>query len=290
MSGSGADVAANEIFDAVMAGVGGVDIPTVDFSGAEFQLPDPADLSEKIARLTNADLTEGKVGGTGTFDALMTGFNAYLKAEFDKGRITGEQYSKAFIALSEGAMGQAVQYLLGRDTAYWQAITAQQNALAAQAATITARVQLEAAKVQLASLQIEHQKNRAEYALIKLKLATEDMTYGAAKFTLDFLLPQQEQLLKEQVETARAGTMDTRTDGTTAILGSIGKQKELYSQQITSYKRDSEVKAAKIFIDAWTVMKTIDEGLLPPTNFNNTGLDEILTTLKQTNNLLTPAP
>ncbi len=79
--------------------------------------------------------------------------------------------------------------------------------------------------------------------------------------------------------------MDTRTDGVTTITGAVGKQKALYTQQITSYQRDSEVKAGKIFIDAWMTMKTIDEGLLPPDGFTNTNLDEILDTLKTNNDL-----
>ena len=73
-------------------------------------------------------------------------------------------------------------------------------------------------------------------------------------------------------------------DGTT-VTGLLGKQKELYSQQITSYKRDAEVKAGKLWIDAWITMKTIDEGLLPPDQFTNTEINEVLATLK-TNNLL----
>ena len=282
MPNSGAGEAANSIYDTIMAGVGTVDLPIVDLSEDQFQ-PDGTALSVDIERLTNKDLTEEKIGGEGTFDALI-GYAVYLRQEFDKNRITGEQYAKAFIALSEGAMSQAVQYLLGRDQAYWQAVTAQQNALTAQAQTITARVQLEAAKVQLASLQIENLKTRAEYALTKIKLATEDMNYGAAAFQLENILPQQEALLKEQVEAARAQTLNTRTDGT-AVAGSVGKQNALYDQQITSYKRDSEVKAAKIFIDAWTAAKTIDEGLLPPQEFINQTLDQILLTLKETNNL-----
>lgn len=285
MSGSGADIAANDIFTSVMTGVDIITLPVVDLSGADFQLPAPGVLDDTITKLTNADLTTGVIGGTGTFDALMTGFNAYLKGEFDKGRITGEQYAKAFIALTEGAMAQSVQYLLGRDSAYWQAVTAQQNAIAAQAAVITARVQLEAAKVQLAALGIQAKKDQAEYALTKLKLATEDKTYGAAAYTLQYLLPQQENLLKEQTETARAQTMNTRSDGITVVAGSVGKQKDLYTQQITSYQRDSEVKAAKIFTDAWITMKTIDEGVLPPTGFANASIDTILTTLKINNDL-----
>lgn len=285
MSGNGADVAAKDIFDEMLEGVVLPTIPAVDLDSIEFQLPDPTAIGGEIVRLTNEDLTTRAINGNGAFDALMAGFGAHLKNEFEKNRITGAQYASAFVELTAGAMGNAVQYLLGRDQAYWTAIAAQQNALEAQARVITARVQLEAAKVQLASMHLQMLKDRAEYALVKLKLATEDQTYGAAKFTLQYVLPQQEKLLKEQVENARAQTMDTRTDGITQVAGSIGKQKELYSQQITSYQRDSEVKAGKIFIDAWTVMKTIDEGLLPPTNFSNANLDGILSTLKTANGL-----
>ena len=105
------------------------------------------------------------------------------------------------------------------------------------------------------------------------------------EFTLDRLMPAQHQLGLEQVEGARAQTMDTRTDGTTNVVGLIGKQKDLYTQQITSYQRDAEVKAARMFIDTWVTQKTIDEGLLAPTNFQNSSIDAILGKLKITNNL-----
>lgn len=285
MAGVGADTVANDIFDNVMEGVGVIDIPEVDFTGANFQLPDPAGLSSEIVRLTNADLTTGQIGGTGTFDVLMAGYKNYLQQEYDKNRITGEMYAKTFIALTEAAMAQGVQYLLGRDASYWAAVTAQQQALAAQAQTITARIEAETAKLKFATVQVEALRVRAEFALTKLKLATEDQTYGAAAYALENILPAQATMAREQAEAARAQTMNTRSDGITAITGSVGKQKDLYDQQITSYQRDSEVKAAKIFVDAWTVMKTIDEGLLPPSGFNNTTLDAILTTLKQVNGL-----
>lgn len=70
------------------------------------------------------------------------------------------------------------------------------------------------------------------------------------------------------------------------MVGSIGKQKALYDQQITSYQRDAEVKAAKIFSDAWITQKTIDEGLTAPSALQNASLDRILTVIK-TNNKLT---
>lgn len=289
MAGSGADAVANAIFDVVMTGVDSIDVPDVDLTGVNFQLPDPTNLSAAITHLSNDDLTTGDITGTGAFDILMKGFNAHLKREFDAQRITGEYYAKAYIELTQSAMAQAVQFLLGKDAAYWAAITAQQNALAAQASVITARLQMETAKMELITTQAKARESQAAYALTKLKLATEDKTYGAAAYTLEYILPEQQQLLSEQGEAARAQTMDTRSDGVTSVVGILGSQKNLYNQQITSYQRDSEVKASKIFVDAWTVMKTIDEGLTPPTNFANAVLDDILTTLITANNLEPPA-
>jgi hypothetical protein len=279
----GAD-AANEAFTDLTAGVD-FTIPEVDLNQPEFELPDSATLSQEIVRIENSDLTEKKIDGAGTFDVLMSALRVHLQKEFEANRITGDQYAKVYIALTEGAMNQAVQFLISRDTAYWQAITAQQQALAAQAQVITARVQLEMAKVQLQSIRAEALTNSVNYALTKMKLATETVGYDAAKYSLLNMLPAQLALLQEQMETARAQTLSTRSDGVTVVAGLLGKQKDLYTQQITSYERDSEHKAAKVFIDAWMTMKTIDEGLLPPTNFNNTSLDAILTTLKTTNNL-----
>lgn len=56
---------------------------------------------------------------------------------------------------------------------------------------------------------------------------------------------------------------DVRTDGST-VTGAVGKQKDLYSQQITSYQRNSELSAARVFSDAWITQKTIGRGFVAP--------------------------
>lgn len=261
------------------------DLPEVDLSGPEYELPDGAEIDFEVVRITNEELTQKSITGTGTFDVLMASLRVHLQKEYDANRITGAEYAKVYIALTEGALNQAVQFLLARDTAYWSAIAAKQQALSAQIATITAKVSLAAAKVQLESLRMEANTNRATYALTLMKLATENVAHDTAKYQLEEILPEQKQLVSEQVESARAQTMNTRTDGITLIQGVMGKQKDLYAQQIISYVRDAEIKAAKIFSDAWITMKTIDEGLLPPDNFNNASLNAILATLKVNNEL-----
>ncbi len=259
-------------------------IPTVDFNDDDFKFP-PGLLDKEVKAITVADLTDGTVTGPGVFDALMRGFKSHLEQEFKANRITGNDYTKAYIALTESAMNQGVAFLLGKDTAVWQAQMAQVQAF-------TARVQLETAKVQLAAVQFEASAQKANYALTKMKIATEEVTYCSGKYNLQEMLPQQlinlkvqETLLKEQAEAQRSQTLDTRTDGTT-VVGSVGKQKALYEQQITSYKRNSELSAAKLWSDAWITQKTIDDGLAAPEMFQNLAVNNVLRVIQANNDLI----
>jgi hypothetical protein len=309
----GVDTDANELLTSLTTDVA-FTIPNVDLSGAEFEIPGgvDSDLYKALTKLTNADLTTGEVTGTGTFDVFMQGMKAQLSKEYEKGRITGAEYSKTYIELTQAAMSNAVQYLLGRDQAYWAAV-------AAQAQAIAAKVALEQAKVQMAAMQLEAQTAKANYGLTKAKIATEDMQFAQGKYQLTSVLPaqvaqstaqttllgtqntqaatqtqqiaaqttllgKQQLLIQEQVESTRAQTLDVRSDGQ-AVAGSVGKQKALYDQQVVSYKRDGEVKATKLFTDAWITMKTMDEGLTPPDNFTNATLNGILQSVI-TNNAL----
>lgn len=284
MTTLGADLLANELLPSVLNGKS-FPLPTVDLNSAAFQLPAATGpLFANITKLTNADLTSGVVGGSGVFDALMAGIDAHLKREYEANRITGAEYSKVYIALVEAALSNATQFLLAREQAYWQAEGAKYQAQTQMFGVVSAKVGVETAKVQLQLASYQAMGAEADYALTKIKLATEDVSYGTAKYALTNIAPEQLKLVKEQAEAQRAQTLDTRSDGGT-VTGVLGKQKDLYSQQVTSYQRDAEVKAAKIFTDAWTVQKTIDEGLLAPTNFQNTAVDAVLNKLKTVNNL-----
>lgn len=274
-----ADAAANTAFNELTAGVD-FDIEIADISGAAYQAPAAAGpLFDAIPHLTTADLTTGVVGGTGTFDVLMKSFGAHLKGEMSANRINGGEYTKAYTALTEAAMANAVQFLMGKDAAYWQAITAQIQAQTAQTQLVQARVALEVAKAELQRVRLEAQGAKATYALTKLKLATEGVAYDTTLYTLTTMLPQQLALVKEQTDAQRAQTLDTRTDGT-AVAGAMGKQKELYTQQIRAYETDGKSKIAKLFTDAWITQKSMDEGTVPPAQFSNANLDTILSNLR----------
>lgn len=293
----GAENEANELLASLLVGED-VTLPPIDYNDDIFKIPDDVleAIKSGVIRVSNSDLTTADVNGSGTFDLLMRSYKAHLQEEYHKQRISGAEYTKAYVALTESAMSQAVSFLLAKDQSYWQAQTAQLQAL-------TARMQFESVKMQLATAKFEALTAKSNYGLTKLRLSTESINYCTAKyqleeilplskataeFQLQSMLPSQKLLIDEQVEAQRAQTQDDRTDGL-AITGILGKQKELYAQQIVSYKRDAEVKAAKLFTDAWITMKTIDEGLEPPTNYANAQLNTILATLMVNNDIGTPA-
>lgn len=272
------------------------DIPPPDLSGMDFEFPDGAfevDFPETKA-LTNEDLTTRVVNGEGIFDAIMQSVSAHLLKEYENKRITGDQYSKAYVGAMEAAMANGVQYLLGRDQASWQAIILKNQALTMQINAIKAKAELETAKVQIYLARLQALGAEADYGLKKIQIAVADQNICHIKaqteqirFTIDEMMPIQMETLLEELEATRAQTMETRKDGT-PILGSIGVSKDLQRQQIVSFKRDSEAKAAKFWIDAWITQKTTDEGLNPPGEFVNAKVNEVLEKLKLLNGLTYP--
>lgn len=263
------DVVANDLMTKLLTGES-FDLPDTNIDGINFDL-DPS-VTEALVKLKNEDLTEGTIEGNGTFDVLARAMKAHLREEYDKNRLTGSEYTQAYVAMMTAAMGNAVQFLLGRDSAFW-------SAQRAQVEVLQAKVEFETTKLRYGVAKIEAKTAEAGYALAKIKLATDSKAFCIAEFNLDQLLPAQKTLLDEQIETQRGSTLDTRTDGVT-IVGSIGRQNQLNEQQTLSYQRADEAKVVKIFADAWTVQKTIDEGLLAPAQFTNENVNELLTNLR----------
>jgi hypothetical protein len=291
MATHGGEIVADDLMVALLTGED-VTIPVIDLDSTEFQIPGDtnSDAYSVLHKLTNADLTTGSITGTGTFDKLMVGVAAQLKGEFDNNRITGAEYTKAYIGITQSALSIAAQFLLGKDSAYWQAVQA-------QALAVTARLQLQTAKIQNAAAKLEAMNVKATFALNKLKLATLDSEYATSTYNLNNILPKQNDVLEQQVlsavkdaqtkdytyayilpiqrliaqeqaESARAQTMDVRSDNITAVAGSIGRQNELYAQQVVSYQKDSQLKAAKVFSDVWITCRSIDEGFPLPVQFD----------------------
>jgi hypothetical protein len=282
------DILAKGLMDSLLDGKT-FEIVIPDMDGALYQMP--PDTLPAVTEITNDELTTGVVNGSGVFDKLMTSLVAHLQVEYKANRISGAEYTKAYSSIVGTALGTAVQFLLGKDQAYWQAVLAREQARMAEINVITARVGLETAKVNLSSIAYQALTAEAGYSLTKLKLSTEDAQFNLIRrnidqltFNIDNMLPLQVDMLEEQVATQRAQTRDTLLGGG-VVTGFIGKQKALYDQQIASYQRDAEMKALKPFMDAWITMKTVDEGFPTPESFDIVPLNELLNDIKARNNI-----
>ncbi len=413
----GADAQANSLYVSLTADA--PTPPTVDLSGDQFSfVPDQtSDLYKDIAAVTMVELSDGHLSGDGIFDKLMASIDVHIQREFKGNRLTGDQYANVYLSLVQSVLGESVKFLLAKDRARWEAITAQMNARIAEIKATEALIELEKVKMETQKAIFDMQNSAAEYAGSKMQLSKLDVEYcliksknesetykrnwllpaelavktfehelllpaelaianvkhqrilpseaalneynhreilpverDTALYNLETVMPQaveieqfkldnslpvglaQEQhklnrqmpaqtalideqkeamraqtldnrsdaltpvtgimgrqrtLLSEQGEAERAKTLDTRTDAA-SVVGSIGKQKDLYTQQIDSFVKDAQHKTAKMYLDSWITQKTLDEGLAAPNEFINANVDEVMVHVRANNNLDTP--
>lgn len=238
------EVQANALFSALV-GSGNVTLPTVDLFDEAHSVPwdDQSEVLQPPKQLTTDMLVS-------TFETVNTATAKLLKAEFDAGRITGAKYADLYMAMLQSSMQTALQFVLNKDMSFFSAAKMQADAIAANNQNETMRLQA--------------MLGRANYALTKMKLATEDSAFGVSEYQRETLLPAQLALVNEQKEAQRAQTLGTRSDGTTPVAGLLGKQVALYEQQKQSYIEDIKIKASKIFADLWTIQKTVTGDILNP--------------------------
>lgn len=259
-------------------------IPKVDFDSEAFDVPEALAnaLQEVPEPLTVDVLTERVVDGNGCFDAVMTAIKAHLVQEFEAGRITGAEYTQAYIAGIQGALQFSVQYLLGKDNAYYQALGAQTEALKGNIDAYTAKVQLAIAQAQIPSLKADYankvlalHSTEEQVKLVEEQTNTQKEQTEVTNRQIALVEAQtntqiqQKELLREQTEQAHSQTSDTRLDGTTPISGYTGNQNALLKQQVVSFKKDAIIKSAKIYADSFSTQLSMSAATA-----DGTGLDK----------------
>lgn len=274
------DTNAKTLLESVTQGLD-FSVPNVDFNDAAFEIPEG--LAEALKnvpdKLTIEMLTERKVDGAGCFDAIMKAMRVHLAEEYEAGRITGAEYTKAYIATMQVSLQQAVAYLLGKDQAFYQALDTQAKALASN-------IDAYAAKVRLAIAQAQAHLVKAQYAGEVLKLGTIDKQTDQIMAQTDLTdaqtetQKQQKLLLVEQTEQAHSQVSDTRLDGTTPVEGYVGNQNSLLKQQVQSFKNDHIVKGAKIFADSFATQLSMSTATVDGTGLDAAGINKAVSTLQ----------
>ena len=240
------------ILNAVTKGLN-FDVPDVDFNDDAFKIPDSlADALQQVPdRLTIEMLTERKVDGAGCFDAIMKAMRVHLAEEYNSGRITGAEYTKAYIATMQVSLQQAVAYLLGKDQAYYQALDTQAKALASNIDAYTAKVRLAIAKAQALI-------TKAQYAneVVKLGLMDKQTDQVMAQTELTEALIEAQKLTEEKRPDqiiAQTGLTEAQTETQQKQALLISEQTELVTAQtLTEDKKPAQIGAQTELIEAQT--------------------------------------
>ena len=223
----GADTLATTLIETLTGDVPYV-TPDVPLTSAEYNVPAPSQLTEAITKLTVPHLTTGEIGGDGAFDKLMGGLSSYLLSEYKANRITGAEYTKAFIALTELAMAQGSAYLIQTDKQYWDNQLIQQQAELVEIQVATARVKLETAKVEHVVTQLQALNLEAEYAVKKMQLSLTSSQFCTSEYELTNIMPRKLAMLNEQI-TGQTISNNTATYNLSTMLPS---QHNLLLEQI----------------------------------------------------------
>jgi len=305
-----ADTLANALHTSLTADVEVA--PVVNLSDATFTFtPDStSDLYKTIKATTLDELTQVDLNGVGIFDKLMASVDLHIKREYNSSRIVGDEYAAVYTQIMTAVLNESTRFLLQKDQSKWSAITAQMNARVADIQATTARIGLEKIKVETQKAIFDMQNSGSQYALTKMQLANTDANYYLVKAQTELakeqkevqrsqtqdnrsdnttpvtgLVGRQRNLISEQIEAERSKTLDTRSDNSTIVRGSVGKQKDLYTQQIDSFIKDAKQKAAKMYLDGWTVQKTLDANLASPNELDVPSVSNVLLSLRNENGL-----
>lgn len=247
--------------------------------------------------LTIDSLTSGERTGSGAFDELMRAVKSHLAEEHKTGRITGDQYTKSYIAALDSTLANSVNYLLQHQITNQnirlldkQILAAEKNVelvqkqidkLTADIAFVTEQTVSETKRQLLLDQELQN-STKQELILDKqalnldkdLEVKTAQILQTEAQASL---AGQQEANL--QAEQANIVKQGDKLNAETAVLtqkrvteeyqtkdtvlgatagGIIGKQMALYENQAEGYIRDAEQKAAKLFMDSFNTRTSIE--------------------------------
>lgn len=239
--------------------------------------------------ITIKDLTESTVNGTGVFDELMKANKAHLLEEFNKGRITGQNYSTVYLGSLDAVMNTALAFLLQKDKVALEA-----ELLRLQGIKLDKEIQLADAAIRKAEFEIE--LVQAQVELTKQQKVTEiqqELVLKAQECKLkaeyDLTLKSitkagtEIDLLVQKVITEKAQTQAVGIDENSVV----GRQKALYRAQTVGFKQDAAQKYAKMMIDTWNSRRITDEGTVADSinKLNDVEVGTAVTLAKESLNL-----
>ena len=232
-------------------------------------------LSNTAVTLDITKLTECTLEGSGVLDKLLYTARVHLQDEFQQGRITGKEYSNAYIAIYDRMVQSAIAYALAAEKAPYEiaqleaqtALTEEQRRqveeetrykLPAEIQQIQAQTALIPKQGELIDAQVIATLREGDLKEKQILLADKEISLKEQQL----LLTAEELRLKaEEIEVAKAQvelyaqkviTEKAQVDSSVVGAGSvIDTNNKLLNAQADAYEKEQVIKAVKLAMDTF---------------------------------------
>lgn len=217
-------------------------------------------LSNTTVTLDITKLTECTLEGSGVLDKLLHTARVHLQDEFQQGRITGKEYSNAYIAIYDRMVQSAIAYTLAAEKAPYEiaqleaqtALTEEQRKQVEEETRY--RLPAEIQQIQAQTALVNYQKDE----LLPAQTANQKKQTELLEYDLTQIKPHELAIKQKQAEIAEFELLNKLP----AELAQLGAQTALTTQQKANLEADrlNIPKQGKL-IDA-QVIATLREGVL----------------------------
>lgn len=239
-------------------------------------------LSNTTVTLDITKLTECTLDGSGVLDKLLHTARVHLQDEFQQGRITGKEYSNAYIAIYDRMVQSAIAYTLAAEKAPYEiaqleaqtALIEEQRKqveeetryrLPAEIQQIQAQTAIIPKQGALIDAQVIATLREGELREKQILLAEKDLLLRDKEIAIkeqQLLIAAEELRLKAEeikVATAQAGlyaqkviTEKAQVDSSVVGAGSvIDTNNKLLNAQADAYEKEQVIKAVKLAMDTF---------------------------------------
>lgn len=214
-------------------------------------------LSNTAVTLDIAKLTECTLEGSGVLDKLLHTARVHLQDEFQQGRITGKEYSNAYIAIYDRMVQSAIAYTLAAEKAPYEiaqleaqtALTEEQRKQVEEETRY--RLPAEIQQIQAQTVLTTQQKVNLEAEGLNipkqgqlLDAQTAHTIQQKSNLEVEGLnIPKQGELLDAQVAYSTQQKTNLEADGL-----NIPKQGELLDAQVTATLREGSLREKQILL------------------------------------------
>ncbi len=269
-----------------------------------------------FVKITPETLTTGERTGQGIFDELMRSVRSHLDLELSEQRLTGTTYTEVYLGALQGVLENAVQYALAYEVANQNAALLEMQAESQRLNNCLIRLQKEMLRVEIEQAKFTLEKlmpQQYEQGALNIELTAQQVRLTSAQVekvaaeinatikqgelideqirgaqdqhtnpTGGLNLAQYEKLKAETVNTEQRTKTEeaqirTAVDGIT-VSGLVGQEVKLKEEQTASLRRNSELQAAKLFSDVFSVLTAAEaEGLEAPSfGFGSTNSNKVV--------------